>query len=57
MPVVRDPDVGAIRRHARGSAADVNRADDGAENVAVSDLGYVLSRENPLFAKLAAGLG
>jgi ATP phosphoribosyltransferase len=29
----------------------------GAENVAVSDLGYVFARENPLFAKLAAGLG
>jgi ATP phosphoribosyltransferase len=29
----------------------------GAENVAVSDLGYVFARENPLFAKLTAGLG
>ena len=29
----------------------------GAENVSVSDLGYVFSRENPLFARLAAGLG
>jgi ATP phosphoribosyltransferase len=29
----------------------------GAENVAVADLGYVFSRDNLLFAKLAAGLG
>jgi len=29
----------------------------GAENVSVADLGYVFSRDNPLFAKLAAGLG
>jgi ATP phosphoribosyltransferase len=29
----------------------------GAENVAVSELGHVFSRANPLFAKLEAGLG
>ena len=29
----------------------------GAENVAVSDLGYVFARENPLYARLQAGLG
>jgi ATP phosphoribosyltransferase len=29
----------------------------GAENVAVADLGYVFSRDNPLYARLAAGLG
>ena len=29
----------------------------GAENVAVADLGYVFSRDNPLFARLVAGLG
>jgi ATP phosphoribosyltransferase len=29
----------------------------GAENVAVADLGYVFARENPLFARLQAGLG
>jgi ATP phosphoribosyltransferase len=29
----------------------------GAENVTVTDLGYVFSRENPLYAKLEAGLG
>jgi ATP phosphoribosyltransferase len=29
----------------------------GAENVSVSDLGYVFARENPLFMKLEAGLG
>jgi ATP phosphoribosyltransferase len=29
----------------------------GAENVAVADLGYVFSRENPLFTRLQAGLG
>ena len=29
----------------------------GAENVAVADLGYVFSRENPLYARLQAGLG
>ncbi len=29
----------------------------GAENVAVSDLGYVFARENPLFTRLQAGLG
>lgn len=28
----------------------------GAENVTVTDLGYVFSRENPLYAKLEAGL-
>jgi ATP phosphoribosyltransferase len=28
----------------------------GAENVTVTDLGYVFARENPLFAKLEAGL-
>ena len=28
----------------------------GAENVAVSDLGYVFARENPLYARLQAGL-
>ena len=28
----------------------------GAENVAVADLGYVFSRDNPLYARLAAGL-
>jgi len=30
---------------------------NGAENVAVSDLGYVFSRHNPLFTRLQAGLG
>jgi len=30
--------------------------DKGAENVAVADLGYVFARENPLYAKLEAGL-
>jgi ATP phosphoribosyltransferase len=29
----------------------------GAENVAVSELGHVFARANPLFAKLEAGLG
>jgi ATP phosphoribosyltransferase len=29
----------------------------GAENVAVADLGYVFSRENPLYTRLQAGLG
>ena len=29
----------------------------GAENVAVGDLGYVFARENPLYARLQAGLG
>ena len=29
----------------------------GAENVAVADLDYVFSRENPLFARLQTGLG
>jgi ATP phosphoribosyltransferase len=29
----------------------------GAENVSVADLGYVFSRDNPLYARLAAGLG
>jgi ATP phosphoribosyltransferase len=29
----------------------------GAENVTVTDLGYVFSRENPLYAKLEGGLG
>jgi ATP phosphoribosyltransferase len=29
----------------------------GAENVAVADLGYVFSRENPLYSRLQAGLG
>jgi ATP phosphoribosyltransferase len=29
----------------------------GAENVAVSDLGYVFARENPLYARLQGGLG
>jgi ATP phosphoribosyltransferase len=29
----------------------------GAENVAVADLGYVFSRENPLYTRLVAGLG
>jgi ATP phosphoribosyltransferase len=29
----------------------------GAENVAVGDLGYVFSRENPLYTRLVAGLG
>ena len=31
--------------------------DHGAENVAVADLGYVFSRENPLYTRLQAGLG
>jgi ATP phosphoribosyltransferase len=31
--------------------------DQGAENVTVTDLGYVFSRDNPLYAKLEAGLG
>ncbi len=30
--------------------------DNGAEAVAVAELGYVFSRDNPLYAKLAAGL-
>jgi ATP phosphoribosyltransferase len=30
--------------------------DNGAENVTVTDLGYVFARENPLYAKLEAGL-
>jgi ATP phosphoribosyltransferase len=30
--------------------------ENGAENVAVADLGYVFSRDNPLYAKLEAGL-
>jgi ATP phosphoribosyltransferase len=31
--------------------------ENGAEAVAVADLGYVFSRDNPLYAKLEAGLG
>ena len=31
--------------------------DKGAENVAVADIDYVFSRDNPLYAKLEAGLG
>jgi ATP phosphoribosyltransferase len=30
--------------------------ENGAEAVAVADLGYVFSRDNPLYAKLEAGL-
>jgi ATP phosphoribosyltransferase len=29
----------------------------GAENISVADLGYVFSRDNPLYARLSAGLG